>query len=168
MLAGALRLFCRVAASFHEALQVTPNPPSRRGFPRATHSGTPNESGLGFLKFAETPPLEYISVIAALVSAVGIVLSACASYRSAESAKRTEDASLEAERRAFLRQISLTSVDVVTEAERVKSRGEATKVAYNDLAAFTGNVGSSRLNMFKIKLTIKSKLLRKWPSTPDP
>ena len=98
---------------------------------------------------------EMLATIAALVSAVGTVFAARSAHKSAQSAQSTERAAAESERRTVLRQIALTSVDVVTEAKRINSRGEATKVAYNDLAAFTGNVGSSRLEMSKQEITKK-------------
>ena len=101
------------------------------------------------------PPVEVISTIAALVSAVGTGFAALAAYRSALSARRTEEASSESERRATLRQIALASVDVVTEAKRIKSRGETTKFAYNDLAVFTGNVGSARIELGKSRIDQK-------------
>jgi hypothetical protein len=108
----------------------------------------------------ELPPVEIVSGIAALVSAIGTVFAALAAHRSAQSARRTEDASVEAERRASVRQIALASVDVATEAKRVESRGEAAKVAYKDLAVFTGNVGSSRLDMFTSEIDNKIAIAR--------
>lgn len=100
----------------------------------------------------DAPPVEIVSGIAALISAIGTVFAALAAHKSAQSASRTEAASAEAERLASLRQIALASFDVVTEVKRLKSRGEAAKVAYNDLAVFTGNLGSSRLELFKTEI----------------
>lgn len=60
-----------------------------------------------------------------------------------------QQAAAESERRSALLQISLLAVDVGIEAKRVKSSGEANKVAHNDLAVFTNTFFGSRLETRK-------------------
>lgn len=98
---------------------------------------------------------ETLSVLAALVSAVGTVFAARAAFKSAESAKAAQTSTQEMERRNHLHNIALLSVDSLAEMRRLQFAAEATKVAYNDLAVFTGNVGSNRVEMCKNKIAEK-------------
>lgn len=102
--------------------------------------------------------VEILSVVAALISAIGTMFAARAAHKSAESAKRTEEAAASSERRSSLSQIALAAVEVITEAKRITAKGEETKVAYKDLAVFAGSAGSSRLELFKKKIEEKVKL----------
>jgi hypothetical protein len=86
---------------------------------------------------------EIVSAAAAVVSAVGGAFAAWAAYRSADSARASQRAAEEAERRARLRQLAATCSEVITEANRVETRGNQTRLAYNTLAAFSGSLGNS-------------------------
>lgn len=91
---------------------------------------------------------EVVSAAAAVVSAVGGALAALAAFRSAESARIAQQAAAGAEHRAALRQIGITATEVLIEAERIVSRGNDLKLAYQTLFAFAGRAGSSRQTLY--------------------
>jgi hypothetical protein len=105
---------------------------------------------------------ELVSAAAAVVSAIGGAFAAWAAYRSADSARASQRAAEEAERRASLRQVAATCSEIITEAKRVETRGNQTKLAYNTLAAFSGSLGNSaisiRLNEVDAKVQRSSEL----------
>lgn len=90
---------------------------------------------------------ELVSAVAAVVSAIGGALAAWAAYRSADSARASQRATEEAERRASLRQVAATCGEIITEAKCVETRGNRTKLAYNTLAVFSGSIGNSAITI---------------------
>lgn len=92
--------------------------------------------------------LEVISTSAAVISALGGAVAAFAAFRSAEAARVTQQAVASAEHRAALREIGITAKEVLIEAERISSRGNDLKLAYQSLFIFAGQPGSSRHNVY--------------------
>lgn len=88
---------------------------------------------------------ELVSAAAAVISAIGGAFAVLAAFRSADSARSSQRAAEEADRRAALRHIAVTSSEVVTEAMRVGSRARDAKLAYNTLAVFSGSFGNSSI-----------------------
>lgn len=88
-----------------------------------------------------------ISTIAAVVSAIGGAVAAVAAFRSAGSAQSAQDAAQTSEKRAALRQLSVTASEVLVEAGRASSRGAELKSAYQTLSTFANASGGSRLGM---------------------
>ncbi len=91
---------------------------------------------------------EFISVTAAVVSAIGGAFAAWAAFHSATSAHAAEMAAFDAERRAGLRLIGQTACDLILEGRRVDSRVSEAKLAYRTLFAFSGNSGGSREDLY--------------------
>lgn len=89
-----------------------------------------------------------VQIFSAVVSAIGVVLSAFAAFRSASSARQAQRTVAEAERRASLRQVALTATEVLVEFRRAQARGNEAKRAYGGLAAFSRNTGSDRQVMY--------------------
>ena len=100
---------------------------------------------------------EVISAAAAVVSAVGGAFAALAAFRSAESARVTQQAATAAEHRAALRQIGTTATEVLIEAERIASRGSDLKIAYRTLFTFAGQSNGSRRNIYDATVDEKLK-----------
>lgn len=90
---------------------------------------------------------EIVSAAAAVVSAVGGAFAALAAFRSAESARVAQQAAAAVEHRAALRQIGTTATEVLIEVERIASRGNDLKIAYQTLFTFAGRSGGSRKNL---------------------
>lgn len=86
---------------------------------------------------------EIISAIAAVVSAVGGGFAAVAAFRSADSARKAEQAADEAERRSALRQLVLTAKEVEVEGARCAVVSSAAIRSRRDLAIFSGSLGGS-------------------------
>jgi len=86
-----------------------------------------------------------MSTIAAVVSAIG---GAVAAFRSAGSAQSAQDAAQTSEKRAALRQLSVTASEVLVEAGRASSRGAELKSAYQILFTFANRSGGSHLGMY--------------------
>lgn len=85
-----------------------------------------------------------ISAIAAAVSAIGGVFATVAAFRSAASARDAQEAAQASEKRAALRQLTVTANEVLVEARRVESRGAELKLSYRTLFTFAGSSGGSR------------------------
>ena len=101
---------------------------------------------------------ELVSAVAAVVSAVGGACAAWAAFRSADSARASQRSAEDAERRASLRQIAVSSSEIITEAKRVESRAAETKLSYNALAVFSGSVGNSAIGARQAE--VDAKVLR--------
>ena len=99
-----------------------------------------------------------ISAGAAVVSAIGGTFACIAAFRSSGHAKEAFEESKKAEKRISLKQLSLTAHQVIVEAERVKWLSQKLKYAYRDLAAFSGNSGSSRLQLALQEVESKEKM----------
>lgn len=84
-----------------------------------------------------------ISATAAVVSAVGGLFAAIAAFRSAESAREARETALTSEKRAVLRQLTVTANEVLVEARRAESRGAELRLAYRTLFIFGGSSGGS-------------------------
>lgn len=98
-----------------------------------------------------------ISTIAAVVSALGGCFAAVAAFRSAGSARAANEAAQISEKRAALRQLSITAGEVLVEAERTNARGVDLKNAYQTLFTFAGQSGGSRLGMYMGEVDKKLK-----------
>ena len=90
----------------------------------------------------------WISVAAALVSAVGGAFAARAAFVSARLARETRAATEEAEHRSARRQIGADASAVVVEAKRVSGLVDHVIRANRGLAALQGGLGGSRLQLF--------------------
>lgn len=103
-----------------------------------------------------------ISAIAAVVSAIGGAFAAVAAFRSAGSARDAREAAKVSEKRAALRQLTVTANEVLVEARRAESRCAELRLAYRTLATFSGNTGGSRESLYLAevdkKLTEVAKL----------
>ncbi len=118
---------------------------------------------------------EVISAIAAVVSAVGGAFAAIAAFRSADSARKMEQAANETERRSALRQLVVTAKEVEVEGARVTAVATATVLSLRDLAIFSGSPGGSRenaavaaLNLLAVRanaIEAEGKLFGAWPSS---
>jgi len=93
-------------------------------------------------------PSAIISVVAAVVSAIAAVSSAIAAFRSASSAREAREAAQTSEKRAALRQLTMTASEVLVEARRAESRGAELKLAYRTLFTFGGSSGGSREGLY--------------------
>lgn len=89
-------------------------------------------------------PSAVISAVAAVVSAVGGAFAAVAAFRSAASAREAREAAQTSEKRAALRQLTVTANEVLVEARRAESRGAELKLAYHTLFTFGGSSGGSQ------------------------
>ena len=83
------------------------------------------------------------STIASVVSAVGGLVACVAAFESAKHAKNTFQASQLSEKRLSLRQLSLTSHDIVLHVNHINWVGQGLKSAYSELAMHRGQPGSS-------------------------
>ncbi|MFZ6644411.1 hypothetical protein ACO0LO_01735 [Undibacterium sp. TJN25] len=86
---------------------------------------------------------DVLSVAAALVSAVGGFFSARAAAQSAHSARETQQAAADAERRSMLRLVALTAAETIVEAGAIEARGNDLKKAYRALYTHAGQYGSA-------------------------
>ena len=93
-------------------------------------------------------PAAVISAIAAVVSAVGGAFAAIAAFRAAGFARDAHEAAQVSEKRGALRQLTITSNEVLVEAKRAESRATDLKLAYRTLAVFSGASGGSRENLY--------------------
>jgi hypothetical protein len=89
-----------------------------------------------------------ISAIGAVVSAIGGCFAAVAAFRSASSARAANEAAQLSEKRAALRQLSITASEILVETERANRRGVDLKNAYRTLFSFAGQSGGSRLGLY--------------------
>jgi hypothetical protein len=108
-------------------------------------------------------PAEYISAAAAVVSAIGGAFAAVAAFRSAASARDAREAAQVSEKRAALRQLTLTAAEVLVEEQRVDARAADLKSSYRDLFTFAGqSAGGKRegmlLSEIEKKITEVTKL----------
>ncbi len=88
-------------------------------------------------------PSAIISAVAAVVSAIGGGFAAVAAFRSAASARDARESAEISEKRAALRQLTVTANEVLVEARRAESRGAELKLAYRALFIFGGSSGGS-------------------------
>jgi signal recognition particle GTPase len=90
----------------------------------------------------------WLSIAAALVSAVGGCFAARAAFLSARSARDSQAAADEAERRATRRAIAIDASAVVAESKRVAELSSRVIQAQRRLAVIHGGVGSPRLDLY--------------------
>lgn len=88
------------------------------------------------------------SAIASVVSAIGGAFAAVAAYRSAESARQATEAAQAAEKRAALRQLTITAHEIIVEAKRAEARATELKGSYRSLFALSGSSGGSREGLY--------------------
>ena len=88
---------------------------------------------------------DWLSVAAALVSAVGGVVAALAAFLSARSARETQAAADAAEHRSTRGQIAADASAVLIEAKRVSNLADQIIQAYRGLATLQGALGGPRL-----------------------
>lgn len=93
-------------------------------------------------------PSAVISAVAAAMSAIGGAFAAVAAFRSAASAREAREAAETSEKRAALRQLMVTTNEVLVEARRAESRGAELKLAYRTLFTFGGSSGGSREGLY--------------------
>jgi hypothetical protein len=93
-------------------------------------------------------PAAVISAIAAVVSAIGGAFAAVAAFRSAASAREAQEAAQASEKRAALRQLTVTANEVLIEARRAESRGAELKLSYRTLSTLGGSSGGSREGLY--------------------
>lgn len=89
-----------------------------------------------------------ISTVAAVVSAIGGAFATVAAFRSAGSARVTQDAAAASEKLAALRQLMVAANEVLVEARRAESRGNDLKLSYHVLFTFAGSSGGSREKLY--------------------
>lgn len=93
-------------------------------------------------------PISLVSAVAAVVSAIGGTAACVAAFRSAAHAEKSFDYNQNVEKSFALRQLSITAHQVAVEIDRAEWTAQGLKIEYKTLAAFTGNVGGSRPQMF--------------------
>ena len=99
--------------------------------------------------------LEFLSVSAALVSAVGGAFAAWAAFRSARSAQAAQDSAERSERRASVRELVSIANAVLIDAQRVASLANEVRQTNHSLAIMSGMSASSRLNLLTAELDKK-------------
>lgn len=98
-----------------------------------------------------------ISAIAAVVSAIGGAFAAIAAFRSAGFARAANEAAQIAEKRAALRQLTVTANEIAVEAQRSNAMGVELKSSYRTLFTFANASGGSRLGMYLDQVDKKLK-----------
>ena len=86
---------------------------------------------------------DWFSAVAALVSAAGGAFAARAAFLSARSARDTQNAADEAERRVSLREVSVLASSVTAESQRITNLAQNLKIGYQTMGAFSGSTGNS-------------------------
>ena len=94
------------------------------------------------------PSPEFISVVAAVVSAVGGAFAAVAAFRSATSARQAQAAAEKSQKSGTLRQLAIAANEVLVEARRAEARTAELKLRYGELFAFAGTTGSSSEGLY--------------------
>lgn len=84
-----------------------------------------------------------LSILAAVVSAIGGAFAAIAAFRSAGSARAAQHAADEAERRACLRTVATIATEASVEFGRVQRRGAELRSGYQTLEVFSGSYQNS-------------------------
>lgn len=90
---------------------------------------------------------ELVSLVAAVVSAIGGAFAARAAFLSARSARETQLAADDAERRATRRDLGRTAAEVIIDCGRVERLRQALKSEYGSLAIFNGGYGDARMQI---------------------
>jgi hypothetical protein len=96
-----------------------------------------------------------VSSVAAVVSAIGGAFAAIAAFRSAGSARDAREAAQISEKRAALRQLTVTANEVLVEVRRAESRAAVLKLSYRTLFVFGGSSGGSREGLYLGKVDKK-------------
>lgn len=91
---------------------------------------------------------DWLSLAAALVSAVGGAFAARAAFLSARSAREAQQAADAAERRASLRDIATAAAAVLVEEKRVSVLVDQVKQTHRALSTLSGASRSSRLDLY--------------------
>lgn len=113
-------------------------------------------------------PSVVISAVAAVVSAIGGAFAAVAAFRSAASAREVREAAQTSEKRAALRQLTVTASEVLVEARRAESRAAELKLAYRTLFIFSGSSGSSRERVYLAEVDKKLAEVTKFSESAKP
>lgn len=113
-------------------------------------------------------PTSIISVVAAVVSAIGGAAASIAAFRSTKHAREAFDENRNAEKRFSLRQLSLTAHSVSVEVERILWLSQGLKTSYRSLAVSSGAVGGSREQLFQKEIDANIDAAKKLSAKADP
>lgn len=86
---------------------------------------------------------EVVSAAAAVVSAIWGAFATWAAFRSADSARASQRAVEESERKTALREVAVTAAEIKVEEQRAAARGAEVALASRALEAFSGSYGNS-------------------------